>query len=603
MSLSISPLTHPKFITQLSITGLALVVASLLYLVGANWFMIPDGVQIGITTTLMAGFGLASVKLTGAFKDATETASGAMIGLTLAVIGQIYQTGADSFWLFVIWSGLLVPWLYRANVGIFVLFNVVIQLALWLFFKQNDIDSYHIPSASLVAIGLFVVSVRHHQRLFYPFILWLGVLSLMAAFSLDKAMLNDDNLAISINALAILTPLIGVFYAKRQNNALAVSLSVSGLAVSLFAYAMLQIIYAMSQLFGEINYIAIAIISMVWFGLVGALLFKFFPKGKYHAIPFGLGGWFAGLFLTVFFLYGFLLSSLLALIFALIFMGISIMLFIKAKDMIFLRHLGYCLMATGQAVFYASLYDVLNLDSLALPIVLQLITLGLCHRLGVHWLYLLGQMWALYTLIGVQLLEFDTSHIVWSYGVMLIIGVLPVLGLFAKRPLPNAPYRALAIFVMMAMASLSVYGHLNLSDTPKSVGLFDDYHELLFCLPILVGLFYQFRATADTLTLAVFGVLALVLGVFGHIELFFALMLLAFAITRQDKLLHGLAVVLVIGLLWQLYYDLNLPFLYKFISILVSGGLVLGLSRWLQHTHPNTPIPNAQTQDTQGVSP
>ena len=588
------PLTHPTFITQLSITGLALLVASVLYLVGANWFLIPDGVQIGITTTLMAGFGLAGLRLTGAFKDATETASAAMIGLTLAVIGQVYQTGADSFWLFAIWSVLLVPWLYRSNVGVFVLFCVVLQLALWLFLDQTHMFDglSRLLVMSLLALGLFGASLRHYPKLIYPFVLWFGVLSLMAVFSLNDAFDDASGLVILADWLTVfLAPVVGIWYAKQKNKPLAVSLGVSSLAVSLFTYVALQV-------FGEINEIGMAVLSVVWFGVVGALLFKLFPKGKFHAIPMGLGGWFAGLFLTVFFLSAFFLSPIPALIFALIFVGISIMLLVKAKDVIFLRHLGYCLMATGQAVFYASLYDVLHFSHVTPFILLQSIMLGLCHRLGVHWLYLLGQMLGLYGLIYVDFMTYFEPISDLGQQIMLGLGVLPVLGLFANHHLTNGIHRALAVFVMVALTIFGVSHTFGTSQPMTLAVLFGQYHQLLIILPILAVLLYQLYQAYPHQRQALigFGVLALGLGLFGHAQIFFALILLAFAIKTKDKLLNALSMVVFIGLLWQLYYALSVPFLYKFISIFIGGALVLGLSRWLQYTQTKTQA--APTTDT-----
>ena len=134
----IFPWNSDRFIQHLSILGFALIATSVMYLVAANWLMLPHWAQLLIPQSLLLLSAVASIFLSkhDFLVQTFHTICGLMMGLSLAVIGQIYQTGADSYLLFLVWSVLLLAWLYRYNIGVFLLFCVISQIALFLFFKQ-----------------------------------------------------------------------------------------------------------------------------------------------------------------------------------------------------------------------------------------------------------------------------------------------------------------------------------------------------------------------------------------------------------------------------------------------------------------------------------
>lgn len=102
-----------------------------------------------------------------------------MVGLSLAVIGQVYQTGADSYLLFLIWTLLLLPWLYRPNIGIFALICITSQLTLFLFFKQTfwaeKFPYLYLFALNLLSLVQFWMLVKRNIRLYVLFLL-LGLL-------------------------------------------------------------------------------------------------------------------------------------------------------------------------------------------------------------------------------------------------------------------------------------------------------------------------------------------------------------------------------------------------------------------------------------------
>lgn len=66
--------------------------------------------------------------------------AGVGCGALLALIGQIYQTGADPWQLFLVWTGLLIPWLVSLQtVALAILFAVVLNTALALFLDVHGV--------------------------------------------------------------------------------------------------------------------------------------------------------------------------------------------------------------------------------------------------------------------------------------------------------------------------------------------------------------------------------------------------------------------------------------------------------------------------------
>jgi len=84
--------------------------------------------------------------------------------------------------------------------------------------------------------------------------------------------------------------------------------------------------------------------------------------------------------------------------------------------------------------------------------------------------------------------------------------------------------------------------------------------------------------------LAVFAVMlfGIVLSLMGYFEIYLLILLMAWAIHAADKLIYACVVVMLIYLLWQLYYLLALSFLFKALSIFISGLLLLVLQSILK---------------------
>ncbi|NUG52938.1 DUF2157 domain-containing protein, partial [Acinetobacter lactucae] len=247
-------------------------------LVVTAWFSIKDTLSDGVRQTLHSVCGL-------------------MIGLSLAVIGQVYQTGADSYLLFLIWTLLLLPWLYRPNIGIFALICITSQLTLFLFFKQTFwLEKF--PYLYLIALNLlslieFWVCIKKYRALRFVFIAWFAVISIIGMIQY----LSNENIPYLISAF--FSGIITFYYFFKKDDQLCASLMAAVLGIT----ATIWLVDGINHLFKDSNefiFLLIAGIIFIWFALISYLLIKIFRQSRFYIIPLAIGAWLAGLALAAF---------------------------------------------------------------------------------------------------------------------------------------------------------------------------------------------------------------------------------------------------------------------------------------------------------------
>ncbi len=120
--------------------GLILLVAGVVVFGAYNWQALPHLQKLGLLQTLLVGAWVGS-----RLREADSLSGKALlwtacmlVGALLAVFGQIYQTGADAFALFLTWSALIVPWCLsgRSNL-IWASQAVLLNLTLVLYWDQR----------------------------------------------------------------------------------------------------------------------------------------------------------------------------------------------------------------------------------------------------------------------------------------------------------------------------------------------------------------------------------------------------------------------------------------------------------------------------------
>lgn len=125
---------------MLSATGGSLILAAILYFYAFNWakltpLMKLGSAELGIALCLIAALALDTVKPAGQY---LLTAAAFLVGVFLAVFGQIYQTGADAYQLFVAWAIFIAGWtIVGRNAPLWALWLVVANVGLSLWFTQE----------------------------------------------------------------------------------------------------------------------------------------------------------------------------------------------------------------------------------------------------------------------------------------------------------------------------------------------------------------------------------------------------------------------------------------------------------------------------------
>ncbi len=103
----------------LLVAGAALLLAGVTFFFAWNWADLHRFAKLGLVAGgmvvgVVAALGLGLNRLAGRI---SLSASALLIGVLFAVFGQIYQTGADAWQLFALWSGLSVFWVAGARFG------------------------------------------------------------------------------------------------------------------------------------------------------------------------------------------------------------------------------------------------------------------------------------------------------------------------------------------------------------------------------------------------------------------------------------------------------------------------------------------------------
>jgi uncharacterized membrane protein len=120
-----------------------LLAAAAICFVAANWDQLGRfGRLYGLqAATVLAAVAAVRLGLDRAAGQAALVLAGVLLGGVLALVGQTYQTGADTWQLFALWAALLLPWLVAAAAtAMTLLWLLVAHLAavLWLQEWLND---------------------------------------------------------------------------------------------------------------------------------------------------------------------------------------------------------------------------------------------------------------------------------------------------------------------------------------------------------------------------------------------------------------------------------------------------------------------------------
>lgn len=565
-------LTSAPMAMQWILFGLVMIAASLVYLTAANWRLLPDEIKLVINPMILLLCAWISTRAVGVWMSALHTVCALMAGLSLAVIGQVYQTGADSMWLFVLWSALIVPWLYRVNDAAFVLLMVVSQIALWLSVDQwRGLDDGFYPIVAILGlVGLWVSVGR--RRVTYLVALGISGLAVLAAIGIyDWRSIGFVEFLLLM--AAIFAPWALAVWARQyeQVGSLAIAVVGGALAVFVAALGLLQVE----------SPIGIALMAQLWFLVVANVAYRHLGQKIPYLQPMllAVGGWLTSLFALIWLVADVLMgfaSAWAAMAYAIVILVVGMAMLIKAGRRAYTRHLGYALVAIGLGLSFYAIMQRWDVDSLWPLIVLQSVVLGVLWRMRVHWLYLLAHALFWYGLLVTQsfdVMAAQNQPTLMTYG-LYALGFLPAL--WADRDAwlerHHLDVRFIELWVLALAVGWALY--FGMLDGQWAANVSVPMAMLIASVPLLIGLGFRLSRLpmASILLLMPLGMMA---G-FGLTGLLAVILVLSMAVVRRDYLSYGLAVGVGIGLLWLMYYQLSLVFLVKFITILVTGiGLIM----------------------------
>ena len=142
----------------LLVFGSALVLSGVVYFFAFNWVLIPAAIKLGsVQSGVLAAVAAAcycGLKRTGG--QVLLLAASVFVGVFLAVFGQIYQTGADAYQLFLSWSLLIMGWSVISNFAPqWTLWLAVTNVALVLWWRQAALPTYEMSFLIFAWLALF----------------------------------------------------------------------------------------------------------------------------------------------------------------------------------------------------------------------------------------------------------------------------------------------------------------------------------------------------------------------------------------------------------------------------------------------------------------
>ncbi len=155
--------------------GALLVLAGIIFFFAFNWDSLPNLAKLALPQLAMVGAALLAWwrgrnVLSG---QLALLAASVLIGVFMAVFGQVYQTGADAWQLFANWALLMVFWVLISRFAIhWGLWLLVANLAIWLWWQQvwPETSSTELYAfLSMAVLNLLALSAREYLALEHKF--------------------------------------------------------------------------------------------------------------------------------------------------------------------------------------------------------------------------------------------------------------------------------------------------------------------------------------------------------------------------------------------------------------------------------------------------
>ncbi len=133
--------------------GAAFLVSGLFFFFAYNWAAVSGTAKIATALTaftVSAAAGLFA-PLPAEVRRVVLTAAAVLIGAVVAVLGQVYQTGANAYDLFLVWSLLALPWVAALHYApLWLLFVVLVNVTFITYTQQLGVELTYLVSGMLL---------------------------------------------------------------------------------------------------------------------------------------------------------------------------------------------------------------------------------------------------------------------------------------------------------------------------------------------------------------------------------------------------------------------------------------------------------------------
>lgn len=139
----------------LIILGAGLLVAGIFFFFAFNWADLPRLARFGLVQVLLIGATMAAwvLKLDSWPGRVALASATLLVGALLAVVGQSYQTGADSWRLFYFWTLFIIPWVLLSRWNATWLIGVILANVTFSLFWEQEVSRYETLLFNLIVLG------------------------------------------------------------------------------------------------------------------------------------------------------------------------------------------------------------------------------------------------------------------------------------------------------------------------------------------------------------------------------------------------------------------------------------------------------------------
>lgn len=208
--------------------GIGFLTTGIVFFFAYNWDDLHKFVKIGLVEgllVLLVGL-IVFTRLSDTFKKVLLTAAAILVGVLMAVFGQVYQTGADAYDLFLGWTLAITAWVFLAHFApLWLLYLLLINTTITLYFQQMAplANQQYLPALLFLLNSTLLIAALlfGHYQPSKTFPAWLLVILTLGAVTMatigmmiiifDK---RSAALALLLPAIAILYP-AGLWYGYR----------------------------------------------------------------------------------------------------------------------------------------------------------------------------------------------------------------------------------------------------------------------------------------------------------------------------------------------------------------------------------------------------